>query len=77
VSPVRYELGFYIPEDGTLHSDRCEHLKFDIALTGWAVKTSNLTPGQLSELCLGTANIFYNTTTLYEMMENPLLLPFP
>jgi hypothetical protein len=27
VSPVRYELGFYIPEDGILHSDRREHLK--------------------------------------------------
>jgi hypothetical protein len=22
VSPVKYELGFYIPEDGILHSDR-------------------------------------------------------
>jgi hypothetical protein len=27
VSPVRYELGFYIPEDGILHSHRREHLK--------------------------------------------------
>jgi hypothetical protein len=27
VSPVRYELGFYIPEDGILHSYRCETLK--------------------------------------------------
>jgi hypothetical protein len=27
VSPVRYEIGFYIPEDDTLHSDRREHLK--------------------------------------------------
>jgi hypothetical protein len=27
VSPVRYELGFYIPEDGTLHSHHCENLK--------------------------------------------------
>jgi hypothetical protein len=26
VSPVRYELGFYIPED-ILHTDRCEILK--------------------------------------------------
>jgi hypothetical protein len=24
VSPVRYELGFYIPEDGILHSHRRE-----------------------------------------------------
>jgi hypothetical protein len=27
VSPVKYELGFYIPEDAILHSDRREHLK--------------------------------------------------
>jgi hypothetical protein len=29
VSPVRYELGFYIPEDGILHSHRREELKSD------------------------------------------------
>jgi hypothetical protein len=27
VSPVRYELGFYIPEDGTLHNYHPENLK--------------------------------------------------
>jgi hypothetical protein len=27
VSPVKYELGFYIPEGGILHSDRSENLK--------------------------------------------------
>jgi hypothetical protein len=27
VSPVKYELGFYIPEDGILHSHRREILK--------------------------------------------------
>jgi hypothetical protein len=27
VSPVRYVLGFYIPEDDILHSDRRENLK--------------------------------------------------
>jgi hypothetical protein len=27
VSPVRYELGFYIPEDGILHSHRREIFK--------------------------------------------------
>jgi hypothetical protein len=27
VSPVRYELGFKIPEDGILHSHRRENLK--------------------------------------------------
>jgi hypothetical protein len=32
VSPVRYELGFYIPEDAILHSHRREHLKSYIVL---------------------------------------------
>jgi hypothetical protein len=27
VSPVKYELGFYIPEDGILHSNRRANLK--------------------------------------------------
>jgi hypothetical protein len=27
VSPVKYELGFYIPEDDILQSQRREHLK--------------------------------------------------
>jgi hypothetical protein len=27
VSPVKYELGFYIPEDGILHSHSRENLK--------------------------------------------------
>jgi hypothetical protein len=30
VSPVRYELGFYIPEDGILHSHRRENLRSHI-----------------------------------------------
>jgi hypothetical protein len=27
VSPVKYELGFYIPEDGIHHSERRENVK--------------------------------------------------
>jgi hypothetical protein len=34
VSPVRYALGFYIPEDDILHSYRRENLKSYIILTG-------------------------------------------
>jgi hypothetical protein len=34
VSPVKYELGFYIPEDGVLHSHCHGNLKSYIALTG-------------------------------------------
>jgi hypothetical protein len=30
---VKYELEFYIPEDGILHSDRREHLKSYILVT--------------------------------------------
>jgi hypothetical protein len=33
VSPVRYKLGFYIPEDGIIHSHRRENLKFYIKVT--------------------------------------------
>jgi hypothetical protein len=36
VSPVRYELGFYIPE-AILYSHRREKLKSYTALTGWAL----------------------------------------
>jgi hypothetical protein len=35
--PVRYELGFYIPEDGIFHSHHSENLQCYIALTGWDV----------------------------------------
>jgi hypothetical protein len=37
VSPVRYDLGDYIPEDDIFHSLRRENLKSHIALTGWAL----------------------------------------
>jgi hypothetical protein len=36
LSPVRYEMGFYIPDD-ILHSHCSENLKCYIALTGWAL----------------------------------------
>jgi hypothetical protein len=38
VSTVRYELGFYIPEDGILHSHSRENLTSYIALTGGALQ---------------------------------------
>jgi hypothetical protein len=37
MSPVRYELGFYVLEDGTLHSHRRENLESYIAITGWTM----------------------------------------
>jgi hypothetical protein len=32
MSPVKYELGFYIPEDDILHSDSRENLVFYILI---------------------------------------------
>jgi hypothetical protein len=37
MSPVKYDLGFYIPEDDVLHSHSRENLKSYIALTDWAL----------------------------------------
>jgi hypothetical protein len=37
MSPLRYELGFYNPEDDILHSHCRENIKFFIALTGWTL----------------------------------------
>jgi hypothetical protein len=34
VSPMKYELDFYIPEDDILHSHRRENIKVHTALTG-------------------------------------------
>jgi hypothetical protein len=45
VSPVKYELGFYIPEDDILHSNRREHLKCYILLLTVAVSHRNLLEG--------------------------------
>jgi hypothetical protein len=45
VSPVGYEVGFHIPEDGILHSQRRQNLKSYIALTVWALsRRSNVYP---------------------------------
>jgi hypothetical protein len=45
VSPVRYELDFYIQEDGILHTHRREHIKSYIALTGWTMyRRRNVSP---------------------------------
>jgi hypothetical protein len=45
VSPVKYELGFHIPEDGILHSHRRENIKSYITLTGWALqRRRNVSP---------------------------------
>jgi hypothetical protein len=38
VFPMRYELGFYTPVDGILHSYRRENLKSSIAIIGWTLE---------------------------------------
>jgi hypothetical protein len=45
MSPVRYELGLYIPEDVIPHSHRRENLKSYTALTAWALeRRRNVSP---------------------------------
>jgi hypothetical protein len=45
VSPVKYELGFYIPQEDDLHSHCHGNLKSYIALTGWALqRRGNVSP---------------------------------
>jgi hypothetical protein len=45
MSPLRYELGSYIPEDGILHNHHRENLKPYIALTGWVLyRRRNVSP---------------------------------
>jgi hypothetical protein len=51
VSPVRYELGFYIPEDGILHSHRRENLKSYINILK-GLKQSVYYPHTVSMFCL-------------------------
>jgi hypothetical protein len=47
MSPVRYELGFCIPEYGVLHNHRRENLKSYMALTGWALyRRRNVSPAR-------------------------------
>jgi hypothetical protein len=37
MSPVKYEMGFYIPEDDILHSHCRENIESYIALTDWTL----------------------------------------
>jgi hypothetical protein len=45
VSPVKYEPGFYIPEDDILHNHCREKLKSYVAITGWTLwRRGNVSP---------------------------------
>jgi hypothetical protein len=50
VSPVKYELGFYIPEDGILHSHLRKNLKSYVTLTGWTLCRRSIVPPVKYEL---------------------------
>jgi hypothetical protein len=47
MSPVKYELGFYIPEDDILHSHSRENLKSYIALSGWTLAEKQCVPREV------------------------------
>jgi hypothetical protein len=53
VSPVKYELGFYIPEDNILHSHRRENLKSKSEFTTLSERASFL----VSELSCGGGEV--------------------
>jgi hypothetical protein len=54
VSPVKYELGFYIPEDDILHSDRRENLRYykvrDVYRNSTVISSVIISCGQVNEL---------------------------
>jgi hypothetical protein len=45
VSPVKYELGFYIPEDDIFHSHRRENLKSYTVINGFSFLNSPVETG--------------------------------
>jgi hypothetical protein len=57
VSPVKYELGFYIPEDAIFHSHRRENLKSYVAVRfpteDVCFVVVLLCPGPLKAGCVG------------------------
>jgi hypothetical protein len=65
VSPVKYALGFYIPEDGILHSHRRENLKFYIALTGSTLYwRSNVSPVKYALDFISQKTVFFIVTAV-------------
>jgi hypothetical protein len=53
MSPVRYELGFYIPEDSILRSHCCENLlSYVVVHNRWYTEVANLSL-QINRLLIG------------------------
>jgi hypothetical protein len=65
MSPVRYELDFYIPDEDILHSHRRENLKSYIALTSGALKRSRIVfPVRYELIFLSQEMVFIIVTAL-------------
>jgi hypothetical protein len=60
VSPVKYELGFYIPEDDILHSHRRESLKSYMN----HIVTANVVPSSLIPSTMKIEEIHFVETLL-------------
>jgi FtsZ-interacting cell division protein ZipA len=62
VSPVKYELGFCIPEDNIFHRHRRENLKSYITFTGWALRRRrNVSPVKYElGFCIPEDDIFHS-----------------
>jgi hypothetical protein len=58
VSPVKYELGFYIPEDDILHSHCRERLKSYRAVSGCFVRRSALVTRTIASVTTCDCNIW-------------------
>jgi hypothetical protein len=65
VSPVKYELSFYIPEDDILHSHRRESFKSYIALTGWTLyQRRNVSPVKYEQVFISQKTTFFIVTAV-------------
>jgi hypothetical protein len=67
MSPVRCELGFYIPEDGVLHSHRRENLRsYPTTLHGITFQTIDLpTVSALGTTGITSGSLVFGWTCLY------------
>jgi hypothetical protein len=68
---MRYELGFYISEDGIPHSHRRENLKSYVTLTGWTLSLRrNMFPVRYELEFYITEDVFFYS----KRRENLILL---
>jgi hypothetical protein len=79
VLPVKYEQGFYIPEDDILHSHSRENLKSYIALTGWTqLRSRNVSPVKYElDFCIPEDDILHLHFPSDDLPYLRLKLSFP